>query len=114
MTKIKNTTQLTLEILAPLIKHCANNRGQLAEVARRFNAGLKEPVPMNSIYRWLKPDEKKWSEPTGGNLLRLLTIWIALRGPDCENKAPDNIYCTVNGHTPSRNGLNCLKCGHDL
>lgn len=114
MTKIKNTRTLASEILAPLIKHCSDHRGALTEVSALFNKGLAEPVRISTIQKWLARDEKKRIEPVGGSLLRLCNVWMELRGPDCENHPTPNIFCTVNGHRPSRNGLNCIKCGCSL
>jgi hypothetical protein len=114
MTKTKTTKQLADAILTPLIKHCSTHQGARKEVAELFNRGLSSKVRITTINKWIQADEKKRIEPAGGSLLRLLEVWISLRGKDCENAPANSIYCVCNGHTPSRNGLNCVRCGRDL
>jgi hypothetical protein len=114
MTKIKTTNQLAQDILAPLIKHCATNRGALTEVTERFNKGLAEPVRISTIQKWLARDEKKRIEPVGGSLLRLCEVWIAIRQPDVANLKEQSVFCSVNGCRPSRNGEHCLRCGREF
>lgn len=114
MTKTKTTKQLADAILTPLIKHCSTHQGARKEVAELFNRGLSSKVRITTINKWIQADEKKRIEPAGGSLLRLCAVWMDLRGPDCENHPTPSIYCTVNGCEPTRNGLNCKRCGKDL
>ena len=114
MTKTKTTKALTDSILAPLIKHCTTHQGARKEVAELFNRGLSSKVRITTINKWIQADEKKRIEPAGGSLLRLCEVWQTIRGKDVENAPANSIYCEVNGHTCSRNGLNCIKCGRDL
>ena len=114
MTKIKNTQQLSADILAPLIKHCTDNRGATTKVAELFNAGLKEKVRLTTIGRWLCKDESKRIEPTAGSLLRLLEVWRELRGQDVEGWRDQTIFCAANGCKPSRNGEHCITCGRNF
>ena len=114
MTKTKTTKALTDSILAPLIKHCTTHQGARKEVAELFNKGLSSKVRITTINKWIQADEKKRIEPAGGSLLRLCEVWQTIRGKDVENAPANSIYCEVNGHAPSRNGLNCIKCGRDL
>ncbi len=113
--KLTNTKDLAREILAPLIKHCAEKRGAMTEVMNLFNKGNASPVNLTTIRRWVTNDETAWNEPLGGSLLRLLGVWRELRGKDVVNALPDQtIECAANGCEPSRDGLKCKRCSRPL
>ncbi len=114
MTKIISTRQLSEDILSPIIKHCADHRGALTEIAGRFNKGLAKPIRMTTIQRWLCNDPAKRIDPAGGSLLRLCNIWRQMRGEDGENNRGQSVYCAVNGCHPSRNGEHCIRCGREF
>lgn len=117
MTKIKTTSELTEKILAPLVKHCAENRGALTKVTELYNKGLGEKVRVTSVQRWLNRNRSKEDgsrfkvvEPSSGALLRLFEVWMTIRGKDVENHATPSVFCTVNGHQPNHPGSQCRIC----
>lgn len=121
MTKIKNTTELTEKILAPLIKFCAENRGALTRVTELYNKGLSDKVRVTTVSRWLNRDRKHESgsrfkivEPSGGALLRLCEVWREIREIDIINNPQPTVFCAVNGHAPDHAGHNCKLCSQSL
>lgn len=109
MKKIQNTKQLSEEILAPMVKHCAEKRGEMSRALKLYNKGLAEPIPLSTIQRWLNKYDTKRVPPNGGALLRLIESWKTIREPDCINVPEATIYCCVNGHTPCKDGI-CKRC----
>lgn len=121
MTKIKTTSELTKKILAPLVKHCAENRGALTKVTELFNKGLSEKVRVSTVQRWLNRDASKNGgsrfkivEPSSGALLRLLEVWREIREVDVVNNPQPTVFCAANGCTPDHAGHNCKVCGRNL
>lgn len=116
MTKIKNTDQLSAEILAPLIEHCEKKHGAVAELHRKFNEGLKEKASPATFHRWLTSDKKLRSEPSAGNFLRLCELWKEVSGKQVEGSiiAEPTIYCIVNGCAGDNTGLKCKRCNQEL
>jgi hypothetical protein len=57
--------ELSNRRLQPLIDWCRINKGQ-AEVVRRLNEKLPEPVTLTHIWFWLHPDPRRRKQPVHG------------------------------------------------
>lgn len=80
---------LTNKSLKGLIEHCHKNPEARAEVLRRMNKRLAKPITRVSLFSWLHHQPSKRSQPIGGALLMLQSVWEGLQAERGDNVQGD-------------------------